>query len=107
LAKIDFRLITAGFLLKQELYSSTSNLPFFFPFGTCRAIPIALIATAFAYCWTLDAAEVYATLIEATFDLHRHLLYQALRWELPKNPKEECRVGKQLTDYLWLGKVVE
>ncbi len=74
---------------------------------TWWAIPIAVIAAAFAYCWTLDAAEVYATLIEATFDLHRHLLYQALRWELPKDPKEERRVGKQLTDYLWLGKVVE
>jgi hypothetical protein len=74
---------------------------------TWWAIPIALIAAAFAYCWTLDAAEVYATLIEATFDLHRHLLYQALRWDLPKDPKEERRVGKQLTDYLWLGKVIE
>jgi hypothetical protein len=74
---------------------------------TWWAIPIALIAAAFAYCWTLDAAEVYATLIEATFDLYRHLLYQALRWELPKDPQEERRVGKQLTDYLWLGKVIE
>jgi hypothetical protein len=74
---------------------------------TWWAIPISLIAAAFAYCWTLDAAEVYATLIEATFDLHRHLLYQALRWELPKDPQEERRVGQQLTNYLWLGKVIE
>lgn len=72
---------------------------------TYFAIPIALIAAAFAYCWTIDAAEVYASLIEATFDLHRHLLYQALRWELPKDPNEERRVGKQLTNYLWIGKV--
>lgn len=72
---------------------------------TWIAIPIALIAATFAYCWTTDAAEVYASLIEATFDLHRHLLYQALRWEIPKDPNEERRVGRQLTNYLWIGKV--
>ena len=72
---------------------------------TWIAIPIALIAATFAYCWTTDAAEVYASLIEATFDLHRHLLYQALRWEIPKDQNEERRVGKQLTNYLWIGKV--
>jgi hypothetical protein len=69
------------------------------------AIPISAISAAFAYCWTIDAAEVYVSLIEATFDLHRHLLYQALRWEIPKDPNEERRVGKQLTNYLWIGKV--
>jgi hypothetical protein len=40
----------------------------------------------------------------ATFDLHRPLLYQALRQELPNNPSEERRLGKQLTEYLWEGR---
>jgi hypothetical protein len=69
------------------------------------AIPIALTAATFAYCWTIDATEVYASLIQATFDLHRNLLYQALGWERPKDPKEENRVGQELTNYLWIGKV--
>jgi hypothetical protein len=71
------------------------------------AIPIALIAAAFAYCWAIDAAEVYASVIEATFDVHRHLLYQALRREIPEDLNEERCVGKQLTNYLWCGKVIE
>ncbi|NJN32407.1 MAG: hypothetical protein HC824_19765 [Synechococcales cyanobacterium RM1_1_8] len=69
------------------------------------AIPLALMAAAFAYGWALDAAAVYATLIEATFDLHRPLLYNALGWTLPPDPAEERRVGRQLTDYLWRGSV--
>jgi len=67
------------------------------------AIPAVLVAACFAYVWALDAAEVYAELIEATFDLYRHLLYQSLRWNLPTDPNEERRVGQQLTQYLWRG----
>lgn len=67
------------------------------------AIPMGAIAACFAYGWAVDAASVYANLIEATFDLHRQLLYQALNVPLPHDPDEECRVGKQLTDRLWRG----
>jgi hypothetical protein len=49
------------------------------------------------YFWAIDAARNYGELIEATFDLYRHLLYQYLRWDLPSDPNEERRVGKQLT----------
>jgi hypothetical protein len=69
------------------------------------AIPLALISALLAYRWSLDAAEVYASLIEATFDLYRPLLYQALRWRIPDDPDEERRVGQQLTTYLWRGTV--
>lgn len=69
------------------------------------AIPVALISATFAYCWILDAAETYATLFEATFTIHRKLLYQALGWEQPKDPNEERRVGKQLRNYIWYGKI--
>jgi hypothetical protein len=69
-------------------------------------IPIALLSMLFAYNWAIEAATVYAELLEATFDLHRQLLYQALGWKKPENPDEERRVGKQLNDYLWRGTVV-
>lgn len=69
------------------------------------AIPIGVIAAWFAYGWAIEAASVYGALIEATFDLHRSLLYQALNWQRPDDPEEERRVGNQLTDYLWRGAV--
>lgn len=68
------------------------------------AAPVGIISAIFAYYyWALDAARNYGELIEATFDLHRHLLYQSLRWGLPADPVEERRVGRQLTEYLWRG----
>jgi NADH:ubiquinone oxidoreductase subunit len=68
------------------------------------AAPVGIISAIFAYYyWALDAARSYGELIEATFDLHRHLLYQSLRWNLPTEPNEERRVGRQLTEYLWRG----
>jgi hypothetical protein len=68
------------------------------------AAPVGIISAIFAYySWALDAARNYGELIEATFDLHRHLLYQSLRWGLPPDPNEERRVGRQLTEYLWRG----
>ncbi|MBD2725895.1 hypothetical protein H6G96_06065 [Nostoc sp. FACHB-892] len=51
----------------------------------------------------LDAARNCGELIEATFDLHRHLLYKSVRWYLNPDPKEERHVGQQLTEYLWRG----
>ncbi len=69
-------------------------------------IPIALLSMLLAYNWALDAATVYAELLESIFDLHRQLLYQALGWKKTEDPTEERRVGKQLNDYLWRGTVV-
>lgn len=65
-----------------------------------------LVAAWFSYRWALSAAITYSDLIEATFDLYRHLLYEALRWKLPEDPDEERRVGRQLNEYLWRGEVV-
>lgn len=68
------------------------------------AAPIGLLSALFAYYfWAIDAARTYGELVEASFDLYRHLLYQSLRWNLPADPKEEHRVGKDLTQYLWRG----
>jgi hypothetical protein len=68
-----------------------------------KIIPIALLGLLFAYNWAIAAATTYGDLIEASFDLHRQLLYQALGWKKPDDPNEERRVGQQLTDYLWRG----
>jgi hypothetical protein len=68
-----------------------------------KIIPIALLAILFAYNWAIAAAATYADLIEASFDLHRNLLYQAINWRKPDDPNEERRVGQDLTNYLWRG----
>lgn len=71
------------------------------------ATPIGIGVALFAYySWALNAAKNYGELIEATFDMHRHLLYQSLRWDLPdpgKPSEEEREKGRKLTEYLWRG----
>lgn len=73
-------------------------------FGAWWAVPLGILSALFAYyTWAIAAATTYGDLIEASFDLHRQLLYQALGWKKPDDPNEERRVGQQLTDYLWRG----
>ena len=48
----------------------------------------------------ISAAAVYVDLLEATFDVHRHLLYQSLRHKPPVNPAKETQQGEALTQYL-------
>lgn len=67
------------------------------------AIPIALLLMWGGYRLALNAADIYGQLIEATFDVHRHLLYEALRREIPKDAKEEMEAGLKLTKDLWRG----
>jgi hypothetical protein len=68
------------------------------------AAPVGIISAIFTYYyWALDAASNYGELIEATFDMYRHLLYDSLSWNLPPDSNEERRVGRQLTEYLWRG----
>ena len=59
-----------------------------------------LLSAWFVYGWAISAATTYGELIEAAFDLHRHLLYQSLRWYLPPDPQVEKRVGAELTQHL-------
>lgn len=71
---------------------------------TPLVIPIGLIIAAAAMTlWVPTHAALFADLIEATYDLHRTVLYQQLRWPLPVNPKEEQAEGTRLTAYLWRG----
>lgn len=67
------------------------------------ALPIGVLAATVIYQMMLSTALVYGELLEATYDLHRAVLYQALRWPLPVNPKDEQSKGKALTAYLWRG----
>lgn len=64
---------------------------------------LGLLAAFVAYRALLSAAETYADLVESTFDMYRTVLYQALRWPFPGNPKEELREGARVTEYLWRG----
>jgi len=67
---------------------------------TTWPLVIGLLSAWFAYNWAIAAASTYGELIEAAFDLYRHLLYQSLRWNLPPDPAVEKRVGRELTQYL-------
>lgn len=67
------------------------------------AVLAGLLGLVFAYCWAVDAAGVYCSLLESAFDLYRLELYKSLRWPIPINPKQERELGKQLTNYLWRG----
>lgn len=70
---------------------------------TTWPLVIGLLSAWFAYAWAIAAASTYGELIEAAFDLYRHLLYQSLRWNLPPDPAVEQRVGRDLTQYLRRG----
>jgi hypothetical protein len=67
------------------------------------AIPIAIVLMIVGYLFALKAADIYGQLIEATFDVHRGLLYKALNREIPKDPDKEKEAGLELTRYLWRG----
>lgn len=67
------------------------------------AAPAGLVVAVAAYRILLTSAAVYGDLLEATFDVHRRLLYEAAGWPLPRSPAEERALGEALTEYLWRG----
>lgn len=70
-------------------------------FGAWWAMGGAIVALWTYYTWLLDAASIYAELINAAFDTHRHLLYKSLRFPLPVNSQTEIQAGQQLNQYIW------
>ncbi len=65
---------------------------------------IALAWMALAYQLALDAARVYADLLESAFDLYRWRLYEAVGWEKPTVSGEaEIARGRRLSEFLWRG----
>lgn len=70
---------------------------------TVWAALISIALLIFAYMAMIEAAQTFAVLIEAAFDVHRGALYKALRWPLPGNASAEPEAGEQITMYLWQG----
>jgi hypothetical protein len=67
------------------------------------SVLVAIIIVGFAYRRALVAAQTYGTLIEATFDVHRWLLYDALHLPRPTTPQDERAMGQRVTQYLYRG----
>jgi hypothetical protein len=67
------------------------------------ALPLGILVAAGSYSRMLGAATIYAELVEGCYDVHRRLLYEALRWPLPVTPAEERQRGEEITAYLWRG----
>lgn len=71
---------------------------------TLWALPAGLaVSSAAALAWAPARAEVFANLVEATFDLYHQLLYRQLRWPLPTNPADDRANGRRMTTYLMRG----
>jgi hypothetical protein len=71
---------------------------------TLWALPVGLgVAAVAAFAWAPANAEVFADLVDASFDLHRGALYTQLRWPLPANPADERAKGRRITTYLLRG----
>ena len=73
------------------------------PLAPWPAVGVSLGGVLLAYLYTLHVAETFGDLVEATFDLHRWKLYEALRWPLPKHPADERAAGREITAYLYRG----
>ncbi|MFE7840071.1 hypothetical protein ACFU53_29655 [Streptomyces sp. NPDC057474] len=67
------------------------------------AAPLGLIIAFTAYLRALGAAVAYGDIFVSCFDVHRELLYRALRWPLPASPAQEPDRGLALSAYLERG----
>jgi hypothetical protein len=72
-------------------------------FLTPWALLLAAIACALTYPAVVGAAARFGELVDATFDLHRGLLYDALGWPRPDSGESERDRGEALTQALWRG----
>jgi hypothetical protein len=67
------------------------------------ALLVALIGCWLSYQAIIAAAVRFGDLVDASFDLHRMLLYDALGWKRPVGAENERAQGKLLTETLWRG----
>ena len=63
------------------------------------ALPAA-VAMVVGHARMVDAAERFALLMTAAFDVHRVRLYKALRFSLPAKPADEGAGGEQIMRFL-------
>ncbi|MEW6498119.1 MAG: hypothetical protein AB1589_37305 [Cyanobacteriota bacterium] len=64
---------------------------------------IGLLSALLTYRWMLSIAETYGAFLDASFDLYRKKLYEALGWKIPDTLEEERKIGQQLTQFLLYG----
>ncbi|MGY6026901.1 hypothetical protein [Streptomyces spinosirectus] len=101
-----------------ELITSTASLSISFGLLSLATTPLLarldpwsaapLLAAAVslaAYRGAVAASRSHATILATVFDLHRFDLAAAMHFELPKNPWEEHRLNKRITDFLRPGSV--
>jgi hypothetical protein len=70
--------------------------------------PVAVVlAFALYRASLLPAAETYADLVEAAFDVHRFTLYESLRLPVPEKAGDEPGSGRTVTTFLWEGHLAE
>jgi hypothetical protein len=67
------------------------------------ALPLSILGMGLAYWLTLVAVQGYGELLQSAFDLHRNLLYEAMRTPMPVQPDEEREAGRALTRMLQRG----
>jgi hypothetical protein len=67
--------------------------------------PVIGVVTAIGVyrAWVLTAARTYADLLEASFDVHRLALYDAVGLDRPAVLGDEHADGERLTAFLWRG----
>lgn len=101
---------------RQEITSARASLYLTAQAWTCAvlacagaiwswwALPLGIAAAAGIYYWPiLGYARTYCDLVGAAYDVHRWLLYDALRWPYPDSPADERAQGLRLTLYLRAG----
>jgi hypothetical protein len=70
---------------------------------TPLALVVAAVAAALAYGALVGSAMRYGQLVEAAFDVHRGLLYDALGRPRPEHAAAERRAGQEITQLLLRG----
>lgn len=102
--KAELSAVRASLNLNARLWLWSALFLLWSPmFGVFWPLPLGVVSIGLTHHWIVQAAQVYSTLVESSFDLYRMQLYKALHWPPPINPLEEKQSGKRLTSYLWYG----
>ncbi|MFI1394063.1 hypothetical protein [Streptomyces sp. NPDC020681] len=101
-----------------ELITSTASLSISFGLLSLATTPLlarldpwsaapflAAALSVLAYRGAVAASRGHARLLATVFDLHRFDLAAAMHYELPKTPREEYQLNKDITDFLGPGSV--
>lgn len=74
---------------------------------TWWALPVAVGGMAVGCRLALIGATTYGQLVQASFDVHRRSLYEAMGWSFPADPRDEHLTGERLTAYLQRGPALD